>query len=754
MNDFLNQFPYSDFHEMNLDWLIKTIKNLDLKMDSFEAINKVHYDGDWNITKQYTPWTVVMNGNRSYISSKPVPAGVDISNENFWIYIGIYTVDDILNASSENAISNKAVTTKFNSVDADIAAVNESLDDHTEAIEGLHESLTTTIDKLDNEINTRTLADNTLTANLNAEIDARENSDAVINSRIDSIIALPDGSTTADAELVDIRIAATGRTFSSAGDSVRQQIKDAYAAGTASILTPTNTGKYYQTGTNPGEIASLTLTTSATWDSFLFDCEEGDAVIITGEGTNTARLYAFLNTQNEILALADIGALNSQVITAPNGTVKAVINTKNTSAYEAILIKGYALDSIYKRDQKQASGSLVLLQYGMQTYIDGVRFIQPKRARSLLFDSVFATRVKFEGIPEGVTAYLYYVNAMTEAISADKRFEIQNDVEVVVPEGSLYRLLLIDNGIDNAWEITTITMQTALFDEKTSVYDLIMFAGQSNMAGRGSTNAEHPETAPAADPGVGFEFRAISDPTKLYPITEPFGYNENNPDGLNDGVSKTGDCITAFANAYYKNGNTPIIAVSASEGATDLLEWITGYEDSEGRLYDACQRFEAAIQYCTDHNIAIRRKLVIWLQGETDAKYIYDGEPGFTLASYVERFETCQQAFIDAGAEKVLVIRIGRRGNETGGGSSPAYDAVIEKQTELCREDPELVMISTDLASFRERGLQKDPSHFFQAAYNEFGTYAGVNASIYANTNKEPTMYDPYYDNLYYSKKN
>lgn len=82
---FFNNFPYTNFHELNIDFLLKEMEKLKSYVEQYTAINSVGYAGIWDITKQYPQWSVVTDGNRSYLSKKPVPVGIEIENEEYWL---------------------------------------------------------------------------------------------------------------------------------------------------------------------------------------------------------------------------------------------------------------------------------------------------------------------------------------------------------------------------------------------------------------------------------------------------------------------------------------------------------------------------------------------------------------------------------------------------------------------------------------------------------------------------------------------
>ena len=115
---------------------------------------------------------------------------------------------------------------------------------------------------------------------INNRFDQQNDKITVLEGRMDAFASLPDGSTTGDAELVDIRVGANSRTYSTAGNAVRGQVSELENALVEfNAFNIISYGSVYVSRTHNG--------VTYTWDSTNQHC----TVVGTASGTSFANIY-------------------------------------------------------------------------------------------------------------------------------------------------------------------------------------------------------------------------------------------------------------------------------------------------------------------------------------------------------------------------------------------------------------------------------------------------------------------------------
>lgn len=88
------QFPYTNFHELNLSKIVEEMKKLNSKVDEYLTYATITYADPilWDITSQYVKNTIVVSSTgTAYLSTQPVPTGIAITDTNYWTPIGNFT---------------------------------------------------------------------------------------------------------------------------------------------------------------------------------------------------------------------------------------------------------------------------------------------------------------------------------------------------------------------------------------------------------------------------------------------------------------------------------------------------------------------------------------------------------------------------------------------------------------------------------------------------------------------------------------
>lgn len=183
---FYDKFPYTNFQEINLDRIIKELMEVKEGLQFVIDNSSLKYADpiEWNITTQYQANTVVIDPATgiAYISTKPVPNNVQITDTGYWTKVfdlsALFAeLDQEIETVDQRVTTLETETdTKINTLETETNAKIETLQNRTTAAENnisdLDDDMTavtqnvtqqgTRIDTLESTVNNHTTQINTL----------------------------------------------------------------------------------------------------------------------------------------------------------------------------------------------------------------------------------------------------------------------------------------------------------------------------------------------------------------------------------------------------------------------------------------------------------------------------------------------------------------------------------------------------------------------------------------------------------------
>lgn len=252
--------------------------------------------------------------------------------------------------------------------------------------------------------------------------------------------------------------------------------------------------------------------------------------------------------------------------------------------------------------------------------------------------------------------------------------------------------------------------------------DLIFFMGQSNMSGCGGDA----DLAPMVAENKGYEYRSVSDPTRLYPITEPFGINENRIGGLMEYPNgKKGSIVSAFVNEYYELTKRKVVAVSISKGETSISDFL-----QPDIMADVEERYKFSKSYLQNNGYHIGHIYAVWLQGESDAL------EGTGYEVYKTKLDDFFRPMFIEGLEKVFIITPGRTIDYKN-----IYMSIIDAQKQVCKESGYYALATTVLGGVSTEYMV-DMYHYNQHVLNMVGIESAKSLAYYTLNGKKKIVYD------------
>lgn len=152
------QFPYTNTHDLNLDWIIKTLKEMSDKIDNFILNSSIQFADpiEWSDSTDYEQLTVVVYNNTGYISLKSVPAGTAITNTEYWQ--PIFDMSVIMDDLDELQTLIEAADADIDDLQTAVSALQEDVGELVTGLSGVADRVTSL--ETDNTTNKAQIQDN------------------------------------------------------------------------------------------------------------------------------------------------------------------------------------------------------------------------------------------------------------------------------------------------------------------------------------------------------------------------------------------------------------------------------------------------------------------------------------------------------------------------------------------------------------------------------------------------------------------
>lgn len=244
---FGHKYPFTDFHELNLDWCITAILQLQKAFEDFSAGNKLIFANplQHDLTKTYAKNTIVVDSvsGTAYLSLDAVPVGVQLTNADYWLpvfdFAGYVTranqnfTDNYFSGTDRTPIALAVgdwvvlddvlykVAVAMAADDLFIIGTNivhftveQFLKDFITSVNNTLAAYSLTIQQYKNDIDASELAYRQQLAQDIADTTAS------LQAQLDAAIS----GATVDSEVINARVGFDGTTYPTLGDAIRSQV--------------------------------------------------------------------------------------------------------------------------------------------------------------------------------------------------------------------------------------------------------------------------------------------------------------------------------------------------------------------------------------------------------------------------------------------------------------------------------------------------------------------------------------------------